>query len=78
MSSGTDYTVCRFQYPTAPGLSANARNVQPYSNVNESIDNQNYVLNTAASCPTVNGLASVTHQICRNSNASRTTDCPAT
>lgn len=78
MSSGTDYTVCRFQYPTAPGLSANARNVQPYSNVNESIDNQNYVLNTAASCPTVNGLASVTHQICRSSNASRTTDCPAT
>lgn len=81
MSSGTDYLVCRFQYAPAAGVSPNARNVQPYSNVIESLDQQNYYVTTASSCPTVSGLALTLHQNCRtgnpNTNPSRGTDCPA-
>lgn len=80
MNSGTDYLVCRFQYPAAAGVSANARNVQPYAAVSESLDNQNYVLTTASACPTVTGLATTQHQNCRtsnpNKNVNRATDCP--
>jgi type IV pilus modification protein PilV len=77
MSTGTNYLVCRMQYPTAAGLSDNARNVQPYSAVDDSLDNQNYIITTASQCPTVTSLATTLHQNCRSSNAQRTTDCPA-
>ena len=77
MATGTDYRVCRFQYPAAAGVSANQRNVQPYSAVAESLDQQNYIITTANSCPTVQNLATTAHQDCRSSNASRATDCPA-
>jgi len=77
MSSGTNYLVCRFQYPPAAGVSANALNVQPYSGVIESLDQQNYYVTAAHTCPTVSGLATTLHQDCRSSNAARTTDCPA-
>ena len=77
MASGTDYLVCRFQYAAAPGRPDNERNVQPYAAVSTSIDQQNYVITTGSSCPTVDSLATVLHQTCRSSNASRVTDCPA-
>lgn len=77
MHTGTNYRVCRFQYPEADGLSANRRNVQPYADVNDSLDGQNYVITTSNSCPTITGLATTLHQNCTSSNAARTTDCPA-
>ncbi len=81
MQTGTNTLVCRMQYAAAAGVSANVRNVQPYSAVGESLDNQNYILTTANSCPTVSGLATTLHQACAssgaNNNASRATDCPA-
>ena len=77
MATGTNYRVCRFQYPAAAGVSTNQRNVQPYSAVAESLDQQNYIITTANSCPAVQSLATTPHQDCQNSNASRTTDCPA-
>jgi Tfp pilus assembly protein PilV len=76
MSTGTNYRVCRFQYPAASGVSVNARNVQPYSMVNDSLDNQNYVLTTSGSCPSVSGLATTLHQNCSSGNVARLTDCP--
>lgn len=76
-AGATNYLVCRFQYPVASGVNTNQRNVQPYANVAESLDNQNYVLTTTGSCPTITSLATVLHQNCRSSNASRATDCPA-
>lgn len=81
-AGATNYLVCRFQYPSADGVSANQRNVQPYAAVAESLDNQNYLLTTASSCPTVSSLATTQHQNCRGSNpnsnaANRATDCPA-
>lgn len=76
-AGGSNYRVCRFQYATANGISANQRNVQPYSAVGESLDSQNYVITNSGSCPTVNSLATVQHQVCGSSNASRATDCPA-
>lgn len=50
--------VCRYQY-SDPGLTANERNVQPYSRVNLSMDEQNYrivttSINTASSLVTAN------------------------
>jgi Tfp pilus assembly protein PilV len=77
MASGTNYLVCRMQFAAAAGLTANARNVQPYSQVNDSLDNQNYIITTSGSCPTQSGLVTTLHQECRSSNPSRTTDCPA-
>jgi Tfp pilus assembly protein PilV len=81
MNTGTDYLVCRLQYPTTATGTSNQRNVQPYTSVAESLDNQNYIITTATSCPSVsNGttsLATVLHQDCRSSNASRAADCPA-
>jgi Tfp pilus assembly protein PilV len=76
MASGTNYTVCRMEYPTSAGLSANARNHQPYSAVEDSLDNQNYIITTNVNCPTVDGLATTEHQVCRT-NADRATVCPA-
>lgn len=75
-----NYLVCRFQFPSAAGVTPNARNVQPYNGVTESLDNQNLVISTANSCPTLDSLATTLHQNCRsnnpNANASRGTDCP--
>jgi Tfp pilus assembly protein PilV len=76
-TGSTQYLVCRFQFPSANGVSANQRNVQPYASVSESLDSQNYLLTSASSCPTVSALATTQHQNCRSSNASRATDCPA-
>jgi prepilin-type N-terminal cleavage/methylation domain-containing protein len=75
-SGATNYLVCRFQYPSASGITPNMRNVQPYSGVAESLDNQNYVLTTSGSCPTVTSLSTTLHQNCRSSNGNRATDCP--
>jgi len=77
MNSGANRLVCRFQYAPATGTSANARNVQPYNAVNESLDNQNYVITGNSTCPTVSGLATTLHQDCRSSNGNRAADCPA-
>jgi prepilin-type N-terminal cleavage/methylation domain-containing protein len=77
-NGATDYTVCRFEFPAGGDANSNMRNSQPYANVSESLDNQNYVLAKAAGCPTVDGLKTVEHQVCRSSNASRGVDCPLT
>ena len=77
MVSGVDRLVCRFQFPAVAGITPNARNVQPYATVKESLDNQNYVITGNAACPTVSSLVTTLHQDCRASNASRATHCPA-
>jgi len=77
MASGTNYLVCRMEYPPSSGSSANARNVQPYVTVNDSLDNQNYIVTTSNSCPTVESLVTTLHQTCTSSNSNRTADCPA-
>lgn len=77
MATGTDYRVCRFQFPASAGVSANQRNVQPYLDVADSLDTQNYIVTTSGSCPTVNGLATTEHQVCTSGNAARAADCPA-
>ena len=74
---GGNLRVCRFQYPVTNGVTANQRNVQPYAQVAESLDSQNYVITGAAACPEVDGLVTTEHQVCTSSNASRATDCPA-
>lgn len=87
-NSATDYLVCRFQYKAKvdkPSVD-NPNNVQPYTGVTDSLDNQNYLITTANTCPTVgpNGSTFQTtqHQNCRsgnpNKNVNRATDCPAT
>lgn len=77
MAIGTDYRVCRFQYGATAGLSANSRNVQPYVGVGDSLDSQSYVITTANSCPTVDGLVTTLHQSCTVANLNRAFDCPA-
>jgi prepilin-type N-terminal cleavage/methylation domain-containing protein len=83
-----DYIVCRYLY-VQPSLTANERNVQPYVDVNKSMDEQNYLVTTTsssnptnASCPpsmTVTGVSTgVLHQNCRSNNPTRATACPAT
>jgi prepilin-type N-terminal cleavage/methylation domain-containing protein len=78
-SGATDYKVCRFEYLPGNGATANQRNDQPYQQVSESLDNQNYILTTSGgpNCPTVTQLPTELHQDCRSSNASRATVCPA-
>jgi prepilin-type N-terminal cleavage/methylation domain-containing protein len=80
LNSGTaDVLVCRFQYATSSTSNANQRNVQPYSGVADSLDNQNYVITNTNSCPTIDSLATTQHQNCRSSNnATRASECPAT
>ena len=86
--SATDYLVCRFQYKAKvdkPSVD-NPNNVQPYTSVTDSLDNQNYLITTANSCPEVgpngNKFQTTQHQNCRsgmpNKNVNRATDCPAT
>jgi Tfp pilus assembly protein PilV len=90
--TGSNLMVCRYQY-TQTDVTSNERNVQPYANVNLSMDEQNYqvVTNTSpaatsfvgstTACPaamTVTGVSiGVVHQDCRSANASRATECPA-
>lgn len=89
-SSGNKYYVCRYQYTATNTLTdVNRRNIQPYVNVNLSIDQQNYLIGTSADatsstapiCPTAmtaSGVSSgVLHQDCRSaSNAAYATSCP--
>lgn len=78
LNNGTaDVLVCRFQYAASNYSNANQRNVQPYSGVADSLDNQNYVITNLSSCPTIDSLATTQHQNCRNNNANRTSECPA-
>lgn len=80
-----NFFLCRYQYEaTSTVLDPNQRNVQPYADVNRSIDQQNYLLASgaaSASCPAAMSVAGVSvgvlHQDCRSSNANRATDCPA-
>lgn len=76
-SGSPGYKVCRFQFPAGGDANDNMRNKQPYVNVGESLDNQNYVIASSGSCPTVDGLATTEHQNCRNGSATRAADCPA-
>ena len=88
-NNGSKWLVCRFQYPSSTFQNDNERNVQPYVNVNGSLDSQNYYIVQGSSCPTVsvttgNGpsqqttsVATVLHQDCRNS-AANATNCPTT
>jgi prepilin-type N-terminal cleavage/methylation domain-containing protein len=79
-SGTTDYTVCRFQFDAATsGSDANSNmlNKQPYVNVADSLDNQNYVLSSTAACPTIDGLKTTEHQVCRGSG-DRGAECPDT
>ena len=77
LHSGGNLRVCRFQYPAGNGVTANQRNVQPYVQVAESLDSQNYVLTDTGACPTVSGLVTTEHQVCTSGNAARASDCPA-
>jgi hypothetical protein len=91
VSTTGNYIVCRYQYNSASST-ANDRNVQPYVNVQETLDQQNYLLTTssdnsnsslagttsACSAATVSGVSTgVVHQDCRDDNNARATECPA-
>lgn len=80
LNDGTaDLLVCRFQYAASSTGDTNQRNVQPYSGVADSLDNQNYVITNLSNCPTIDSLATTQHQNCRSSNnATRASECPAT
>lgn len=73
---------CRYQY-TQSDLDNNEKNIQPYVDVNKSIDEQNYLLTNSASgsCPStmnVTGVSTgVLHQDCRaTSSLLHPTHCP--
>jgi Tfp pilus assembly protein PilV len=92
VSTSSNYIVCRYQY-TDGDSDANDRNVQPYVNVQDALDQQNYRLAThnsgsssslsgsTSACPsamTVSGVSTgVVHQDCRSANSARATECPA-
>lgn len=83
--------VCRYQY-TQTAVTPNERNIQPYLNVDLSMDEQNYqvatnnsnsatsLVGSTTACPsamTVPGVSvGVVHQDCRSANPSRATECP--
>lgn len=77
MATGTNHLVCRFEQPPSSGGTPNVRNVQPYVDVGESLDSQNYVITGGGSCPTVSGLATTLHQRCTTANPTRASDCPS-
>jgi hypothetical protein len=77
MSTGTDYRVCRFQFPSGTAATNNELDIQPYTSVAESLDNQNYIITTNNTCPTISSLPTTLHQSCIAANPSRATDCPA-
>jgi len=75
-----NYKVCRYQYTVNNFVTANEANVQPYAAVNQSLDNQNYYIDSAsgASCT---DTSTVIHQDCRSSQSPTTADlsgAPAT
>lgn len=83
--------VCRFQYGASEFVDANQRNVQPYASVSDSLDNQNYYIESSNNnnCPTITTASGVTggsvntvlHQDCRSSPPPTTGvngTCPAT
>jgi Tfp pilus assembly protein PilV len=74
--ASSNLIVCRYQYIDS-NSTANARNVQPYDNVTESMDSQNYMLQNANSCSGSGTTVSmVLHQNCRTGHADAT-NCPA-
>jgi Tfp pilus assembly protein PilV len=81
-----NFKVCRVEFAASAFADANQRNVQAYTNVSDSLDNQNYIIensnnNSCAPLPTGSGGITVLHQNCR-SGTSPTTNatgtCPAT
>lgn len=90
--TGSNLMVCRYQY-TQTAVTANERNIQPYVDVNMSMDEQNYQIVTSAiassaslagsttACPaamTVAGVSvGVVHQDCRTQNLNKAAECPA-
>jgi hypothetical protein len=88
-ATNNKYFVCRYQYEATNSLSdPNQRNVQPYVEVNKSIDQQNYLIATtnnatSTSTPTCPSSMTVTkvsvgvlHQDCRSaSNADHASVC---
>jgi type IV pilus modification protein PilV len=91
--TNSNYKVCRFQYAASSSLTSNMRNVQPYVDVGESLDSQNYYLQNSNnnSCPTITSaggtianrgsVATTLHQNCRSSASPTTTaagTCPLT
>lgn len=74
-----DIVICRYQYKS-PAVTDNERNKQPYVDVRMSLDNQNYRIAAADSCPVLpvheREVASLElHQNCRGNNASKDV-CP--
>ncbi|MBA2723635.1 MAG: hypothetical protein H0U56_12250, partial [Methylibium sp.] len=69
------------QFELGAGLSDNQRNIQPYVNVETSLDNQNYFIDNSSgdTCtpptPPFSGATLVVHQDCRAS-AATAADCP--
>lgn len=89
-TSTGNYKVCRFEYAASAFVDANQRNVQPYVNVSESLDNQNYYIDNSNNnnCPTITtasgvtggSVATVLHQNCRSGQSPTTGPtgtCPA-
>jgi type IV pilus modification protein PilV len=76
-----NYFLCRYVW-TQLDLDANEKNIQPYANVNKSIDEQNYMLvrDNSGTCPssmTVAGVStSIGHQDCRSSTSPTAATCP--
>ena len=85
-----NYKVCRVQYTANSFVTANEANNQPYITVNESLDNQNYYIESSngSSCPSITTssssggtVATQLHQDCRLSqvpDVTNTGNCPAT
>jgi len=76
VTTSSNTKVCRFQYFANSSTSDNLRNVQPYSNVSESLDNQNYHIENSngEDCPILDTetliargslVRTVLHQDCR-------------
>ncbi len=89
--SGNTYYVCRYEYAASKDLTdPNRRNLQPYSRVNTSINQQNYLVastsNTTSKTPPVcpssmnvaNVSSGVLQQDCRSASnpSGHATDCP--
>ena len=71
VSTTSNYLVCRYQY-TQNTVTANERNIQPYVNVNQSIDEQNYQIVTSSSTST-SSLAGTVTTACPNTGAQNMT-----
>ena len=93
MPVNSNFKVCRFQFAASGSLTPNMQNIQPYVDVGESLDTQNYYVENSNNnnCATVtssggtiaNGgsVATTMHQNCRSGASPTTTatgTCPAT